>query len=126
MRLAAAFPCAIPLLALAACVDAPADKAAGQGTGAKLSVDYFGGSDVVGFHFSIERVACDASDAFSPLLIEANVDLVDGIFPGMIALVEQVYSEETRHLGADLFTALEPGCYDVTAAPASTRAAPGA
>ena len=109
----------LPLLIAAGCVDQAPKGVESQGTGANLSVDYFGGSDVVGFHFSIERVACDASDAFSPLLIEANVDLVDGIFPGQIELVEQVYSEETRHLGADLFTALEPGCYDVTAAPAS-------
>jgi hypothetical protein len=109
----------LPLLAAAGCVDQIADKADAQGTGAMLSVDYFGGSDVVGFHFTVERVACDASDAFSPFTVEATVDLVDGIFPGMIELIEQVYSAETRHLGADLFTALEPGCYDVTAAPAS-------
>lgn len=108
----------ILLIALSACLDqAPADKA--TGTGALLSMDYFGGSDVVGFHFEIERVACDAADAFSPLSVEANVDLVDGIFPGQIELVEQVYDETSRHLGADLFQTLPAGCYDVTAAPAS-------
>ncbi len=108
----------IALLLASGCVDG-AQKPAGLGTGALLSMDYFGGSDVVGFHYEIERVACDASDAFSPLTIEENVDLVDGIFPGQIELVEQVYDETSRHLGADLFTTLPAGCYDVTAAPAS-------
>jgi len=109
----------VTLASLSACVDSqPAAKGA-TGTGAQLSVDYFGGSDVVGFHFELERVACDASDAFSPLRISANVDLVDGLFPGEITLVEQVFDETSRHIGADLFTALPPGCYDVMAAPAA-------
>jgi hypothetical protein len=120
MELCMRFSSPLVLLSLAtvACVDGPSSSQK-LGTGALLSVDYFGGSDVVGFHFQIERVACDASDAFEPLSIEANVDLVDGIFPGMISLVEETYDAASRHLGADLFTTLPAGCYDVTAAPAS-------
>ncbi|HHO53962.1 MAG TPA: hypothetical protein ENK18_24600, partial [Deltaproteobacteria bacterium] len=89
-------------------------------TGASLTVDYFGDTDVVGFHFTVERVACDAGDSFVPETIEANVDLVDGIFPGMISLVEQVLDADSRHLGSDFFLTLEPGCYDVTATPAAS------
>jgi hypothetical protein len=88
-------------------------------TGARLSVDYFGDTDVVGFHFEITRVACDANDTFVPETIEGNADLVDGIFPGMISLVEQTLDPSSRHLGSDFFVTLEPGCYDVLAVPAS-------
>jgi hypothetical protein len=110
----------LPLSALAGCLDAPKPPAQGSGTGARLSVDTFGQSDVVGVHLEVERVACGPDDAFSPLRIEAQVDLVDGIFPGQIELIERVYDPDSRHLGADLFVALEPGCYDVLAAPAAT------
>lgn len=107
-------------LALVGCAtDDETGTAAQQGTGANLTVDYFGDTDVVGFNFTVERVACASGDAFKPYSETFNVDLVDGIFPGMIELVEQTYSAETRHLGADLFITLEPGCYDVTAAPAA-------
>ena len=100
----------------AGCIDPVSDRA--ESTGAMLSVDYFGDTDVVGFHFNIERVACDAADAFTPFTVEANVNLVDGIFPGMIDLVEQTLDPDSRHLGADLFATLEAGCYDVMAPPA--------
>jgi len=89
-------------------------------TGALMSVDYLAGTDVVGFHFEIDRVACDASDSFAPYHQEANVDLVDGLFPAMIGFVENnPFDADTRHTGADLFLSLDPGCYDILAAPAS-------
>ena len=108
----------LPLPVIGACLDQGEGKGA-AGTGALLSVDYFGQSDVVGFYFEIERVACDAGEAFVPERRSFTVDLVDGIFPGQVSLIEQTYDAETRHLGADLFTALSPGCYDLIAAPAS-------
>ena len=89
-------------------------------TGAMMSVDYLGGTDVVGFHFEVDRVACDASDSFAPYHWEGNVDLVDGIFPAMIGSLEnKPFDDQSRHTGADLFISLDPGCYDVMAAPAA-------
>ncbi|HHO50158.1 MAG TPA: hypothetical protein ENK18_04610, partial [Deltaproteobacteria bacterium] len=110
------------LTSLAACGVPATELGTGQSgqTGASLTIDYFGDTDVVGFHFTVERVACDAGDSFVPETTEANVDLVDGIFPGMISLVEQVLDADSRHLGSDLFLTLEPGCYDVTATPAAS------
>ena len=105
---------AIAALALAGCATDTADS-----TGARLSVDYFGDTDVVGFHFEVERVSCDALDVFEPFSVSANVDLVDGIFPGMIGLVEQHLDPASRHLGSDFFVSLEPGCYDIDVVPAS-------
>jgi len=89
-------------------------------TGAGLTVDYFALTDVVGFHFEVDRVACTAGHAFVPYHMEGDVDLVDGIFPAQIEVVEaEAFAEDTRHTAADLFLALEPGCYDILAAPAS-------
>jgi hypothetical protein len=109
----------LTLLALTStgCLDAKPEGA--RGTGALLSVDWLGGSDVVGFHFEIERVACDASDAFTPLSVVANVDLLDQAVPGQIEIVERTYDETSRHAAADLFATLPAGCYDVLAAPAA-------
>lgn len=81
------------------------------GTGAMLSVDYFGDTDVEGFRFDL--YACDGGD----LLDSFIVDLVDGIFPGNIQFVESVLDEDSRHIGSDLFVTLDPGCYEVTATP---------
>jgi len=108
---------AISLLAAGCAPTSPGDNT--ESTGAQLTLDYFGDTDVVGFHFEITRVSCDVGDAFEPFSVEANVDLVDGIFPGMIDLVEQSLDPDSRHLGSDFFVTLEPGCYDVLAVPAS-------
>jgi hypothetical protein len=108
----------LPALGLTAC--------AGDATGAKLSCDYLAGTDVVGFHFEVERVACEVGDDFAPYSLTENVDLVDGIFPGMIGFVEEApFDAESKHTGADLFPSLEPGCYEVMAAPASSVDADG-
>jgi len=108
-------------LVAAACapVTEPADTSSPDGTGARLTVDYFGDTDVIGFHLQLDRVACDAYDAFEPNQIHANVNLLDGIMPGMVSVLEQSFDPDTRHLGADLFVSLEPGCYDVIATPSS-------
>ena len=110
----------ITLIAAAAAVLGGCATDTADSTGARLSLDYFGDTDVVGFHFEVERVSCDSFDAFEPYSVAVNVDLVDGIFPGMIDLLEQSLDPESRHLGSDLFVSLEPGCYDVTAIPASS------
>jgi hypothetical protein len=100
------------------CTSSPGDGPT-ETTGAALSVDYFGDTDVVGFHFMIERVECYPGEAFDASVLDVNVDLVDGIFPGMVELVEEHLDPDSKHLGADLFVTLEPGCYDVTATPAA-------
>ena len=99
-----------------------ADEAPGilTRTGAALSVDYFAETDVQGFHFEITRVACPGESAdFEPFSHEENVDLTDGVFPGMVQHVEATLDANSRHVAADFFLSLEPGCYDVLAVPAS-------
>ncbi|MBX2799500.1 MAG: hypothetical protein KTR31_17625 [Myxococcales bacterium] len=88
-------------------------------TGAALSVDYFGDTDVVGFHFYVERVACYYGETYPWEHYFASVNLVDGIFPGQIDFIEETLDPSSRHLGADFFVTLSPGCYDVYAYPAS-------
>jgi len=116
------------LCALAAgCLDtAPPEAEDGvRGSGALLSVDTVGFTDVVGFHFTIDRVACDASETFHPMRIEADVDLLDIILPGDFELLDHQSDEETRALAADLFVPLDPGCYEVDAYPARDFPASG-
>ena len=89
-------------------------------TGAALTLDYFAMTDVVGFHLEVDRVACGPGEALTPYHLEAEVDLLDGIAPGQVELIEQgAFDEDSRHTAADLFVSLEPGCYDVLAAPAA-------
>lgn len=90
-------------------------------SGAYLSLDHYGETDVVGFHFVIDRVPCHGEDLDpeDDITIEANVDLQAGLMPGMVALLEQRLDSQSKHVGSDLFISLAPGCYDVTAAPAS-------
>jgi len=105
---------AFAALALAGCQGA----VDGYGTGALLSTDYFGDTDVVGFHYEVSNVSC-AGEPIVPSTQAFNVHLLDNIFPGMVTHVETVLDPDSRHLGADLFLSLEPGCYLVTATPAS-------
>jgi hypothetical protein len=108
-----------PALAFAlACGATPAPKEA-PGTGALLSVDLTGDTDVVGFHFRVEREACSAEDRFTPFSLDFTVDLMDGYVPAEVDVVEQRWDSGSRHLAADLFTALEVGCYRFQADPAS-------
>lgn len=105
--------------------ESPVNTPDRQGTlgesGAYLSLDHYGDTDVVGFHFVIERVACDDEQPgdFEEQTIEANVDLMAGILPGMVELLEQRLDSQSKHVGSDLFVSLAPGCYEVSAAPAS-------
>lgn len=85
------------------------------GTGAVLSVDLTGNTDVVGYAFQVQRVGCTPAQTVSPWSKLFLVNLVDGYFPGDISIVEQRLDEEARHLGANLFVSLEEGCYDLTA-----------
>jgi hypothetical protein len=105
---------ALGALALAGCAGA----ADGFGTGALLSLDYFGDTDVVGFHYEVSNTSC-AGEPIVPNSWAFNVNLLDNVFPGMVTHVETVLDPDSRHLGADLFVSLEPGCYVVTATPAS-------
>lgn len=102
-------------LSLAAC----GAETEGDTTGANLTIDYFGDTDVVGFHVTVERVACAPGEAFEPSVQSFDIDLLDGIMPGMVSLLEQRLHPESRHLGSDLFVTLEPGCYAIEFAPAS-------
>ncbi len=90
-------------------------------SGAYLTTEHYAETDVVGFHFRVERVACPDEDEgdFEPNVMEANVDLMAGLLPGMVELLEQRLDSQSKHVGADLFISLAPGCYDVTAVPAS-------
>jgi len=114
-RLAA--PTAFAVALLAGCTTAPD----GFGTGALLSTDYFGDTDVVGFHYEVSNVSC-AGEPIVPNSWAFNVNLADNIFPGMVTHVETVPDPDpdSRHLGADLFVSLEPGCYVVQATPAAS------
>jgi len=87
-------------------------------TGARLSVDYLAGTDVVGFHYLVERVPC-AFEALDPWVTEFNVHLLDNLFPGMVDHVEPHFDDNSRHTGADLYLSLDEGCYDVIVWPAS-------
>jgi hypothetical protein len=91
-------------------------------SGARLSIDYDLDTDVVGFHFEVERVACSGDDTdFERFFYEENVALDDMLFPGSIDFLEGApFDASSMHQGADFFVALEPGCYVVTAAPASS------
>ena len=43
-------------------------------TGARVDLDYYGDSDVVGFHFEIDAVACTPGADFEAFNYTANVD----------------------------------------------------
>ena len=111
---------ALGVLGVGACHPADQVPAGSNRTGMRLSVDYYGDTDVVGFHFSVARRACTPGEPFEPWHATANVNLVDAIFPGMMQFISQhPLDTESNHLGADLFLSLAPGCYDVRAVPAS-------
>lgn len=83
-----------------------------QGSPVALQVDFVGGSDVAGFHYEIRR--CGESE----LVDDATRDLEDLVLPGMIPeFTGSPFDMESRHVFADYYTALEPGCYDVRATP---------
>lgn len=103
-------------LALVAC---GAETETEQVTGANLTIDYFGDTDVIGFQVTVDRVACAPGEAFEPSTEQFDINLLDGVMPGMVSLLEQRLAQDTRHLGSDLFVSLDPGCYDITFAPAS-------
>jgi hypothetical protein len=89
-------------------------------SGARLTVSVTDDNDVVGFHFEVERVACTAGEDFERFFYEENVALDDTVFPGRIEFLEAApFGADSAHLGADFFIALDPGCYVVTAVPAS-------
>ncbi len=109
------------LLALSACGTDPSLPVPGDalGSGARMQVDYLGDTDVAGFHFVVERVACDVDDVFDPFTLEANVDFEDYLFPGEVQFLGATLDPTSSHIGSDLFVSLDAGCYDITATPAS-------
>ena len=110
----------LPALALIACGAPEGDSPTSlTRTGAALTVDYFGDTDVVGMHFEVTPIACDGEEAPDEDPLHFNVDLADNIYPGMVELMERRVDPASRHLGAELFVTLSPGCYDVLAVPAS-------
>jgi len=89
-------------------------------SGAKLTVSLTGNNDVVGFHFEVDRVECTAGETYDEFHYEDNVRLDDVSFPGRIDFLgEAPLDSDSSHVGADFFVALDPGCYVVTATPAS-------
>ena len=116
-------------LALSAIVLAGCGSELGSGTselrpndysGARLTVSLSGNNDVVGFHFEVDRVECTAGETYDDFHYEEDVSLDDTSFPGRIEFLEEAPLDEgSDHVGADFFIALDPGCYVVTATPAS-------
>ncbi len=105
---------------LAACATSSNEQPQVEETGAALSVDYFGDTDVVGFRFTVTEVACPGESVGNFGSKSFDVDLVDGIFPGNVSLDGMQFDNDSRHLGADLFVSLPAGCYDVVAQPVSS------
>ena len=76
--------------------------------GALFRIDVSGSSDVVGFHFEIDRTACDG-EAIEPMAIATDVEIV---------------AVDDGHLVADVFIPLEAGCWVVAATPAGSMSGP--
>jgi len=108
----------IGLLAVAGC------HSGGGGTTveaarAALDVDYLGNSDVVGFAFTATAVPCTAGGAVAGANAQAFVDLQDNLVSGSVSTGAPRLSTTSGHVSASTFLTLAPGCYNVTAAPAS-------
>jgi hypothetical protein len=89
-------------------------------SGARLTVSLTDDNDVVGFHFEVDAVECEAGEAFDEFHYEETVALDDVSFPGRIEFLEWApFDSDSSHVGADFFVALDPGCYVVTATPVS-------
>lgn len=96
--------------------DAPQPDAV-SATGARLTVDFLGGTDVSGFLFDFERVPCDANDSFDPFTHSAGpIELEDMSAPSGLDS-PGVLDEQSHHLLADHLVVLAAGCYDVVATP---------
>lgn len=94
-------------------------------TGASLTVDFLGGTDVVGFRFDLSRVACYENEAFDAWSDTADVELADMTFPGMVpSQVDSPLDGVSHHIAADYFVTLAPGCYSVTATPLDAQNEP--
>ncbi len=89
-----------------------------QDTGLALAIDFQGDTDVGGFRFEVRE--CDGD-----LVKEETKSLEDLVIPGMIPeFVDGPFDADSRHLFADYFTTIEPGCYDVAVEPVTTSGAP--
>ena len=76
------------VVALAACSTSPEPTLLTQ-TGATLSVDYFGDTDVVGMHFQIDAVSCGGDSAILRRY-RVSPDLRDRPFSSILASVRTV------------------------------------
>ncbi len=80
-------------------------------TGIALSVDVQGGTDVVAVEFEVR-------ECWGPKLLGDVRELEDMVLPGMIAdFEEEPFDPASKHLFADFFALVEPGCYDVYVQP---------
>lgn len=87
-------------------------------TGAELTFDFLGGTDVAGFRFELSRVACYAGDSFEPWEFTVEEELEDMLFPGMVpSLSDSPLDGASHHLAGDYFVTLGAGCYDIVATP---------
>ncbi len=79
-------------------------------SGAALSFDYRGGSDVIGFLFEV--FICDERTQ----VVEEVLDLQDQLAPGGLSLLG-LLDAGSGHIMADMFVPLDPGCYDIAVTP---------
>jgi hypothetical protein len=88
-------------------------------TRAALKVDYLGGSDVVGFQFAATPVPCAPGESATGAPTTAFVNLQDNLLSGAASSAMTGLATTSGHVFASVFLTLTPGCYNVTATPAS-------
>jgi hypothetical protein len=88
-------------------------------TQAALKVDYLGGSDVVGFQIAAAPVPCAVGETATGAATTAFVNLQDNLLSGGASSAMTGLSTTSGHVFASVFLTLTPGCYNVTASPAS-------
>jgi hypothetical protein len=110
----------ILLAVLAACSTAP-DRAAPEdrGTGLNMRVQAPEDSDVTGFHFAIQAMPCAPGETAPDVHETYTVDLLDVDLPAGADIDVIPFETTANHRGADVFTDVPPGCYDVVAVPVS-------
>ena len=119
------------LALVAGCSTGPAEVADGR-TGFALQTDILGGTDVVGFNYTVTEVTCPAgvqvvSGLKGQLPLTFGLDLLDEFLPGNLPGVSLVNVGDSQleydsvHLAADLFVDVVPdACYSIVVQPVKT------
>jgi len=103
-------------------------KSGGQGlstatSGAALTMDIRGATDVGGMRFEVQMIDCATGDPMGDLIV-VNKDLDDILIPGGIEdLAGSPLDDGSSHVFADAFLSLDPGCYDITTIPLTAEGA---